>query len=65
MVYEVFCRVNEHVGKRCKVINEIYTDRDKAIKRFIGLSKEHPKVWLQKRRKTKSEDGWREKEKKQ
>lgn len=65
MVYEVFCRLNEHVGKRCRVINEIYADRDKAIERFVGLSKEYPGVSLQKRRKNKSDDSWREKEKKQ
>ena len=64
MAYEVFCRINEHVGKRCNVINELYTDRDKAIERFIELSKKYLEVSLQKRRKNKVDDDWRDKEKK-
>ena len=61
MVYEVFCRLNDHVGKRCKVVNEIFDDRDKAIEKFVGLSKEYPEVSLQKRRKNKLDDSWRNK----
>ena len=63
MAYEVFCRLNQYTGRRCKVVNELYSDRDKAIEKFIELSKTYSEVSLQKRRKNKFDDGWREKEK--